>query len=174
MSGGSVRRRRDEYVFGDLLEQAYALSRINDVLLLGRQPPLPEGVEQPWAHLLHLDTEWPGITLDEYVATFTALDMTVVEVPLFDPFFHEIVTVEQTPDPDHPIEIVGAVWPCLMFGQLLFSRGGVRVRAGVHHAVAGIAERSTLHEVFLRRHRPTSDLSFGWGAQLTVEDRLPA
>ena len=50
-----------------------------------------------------------------------------------------------------------------MFGELLFSRSGVRVRAGARHAVAGVADRSTLHEVFLRRHRDTSDGSLGWG-----------
>ncbi len=155
--------RRDEYVFGDLLEQAYALGRVNDLLLLGVQPPLPEGLEQPWAHAMHLETPWPEISLDEYTATFTALGMATVDVPVFEPFFHEIVTVEQAPDPDHPIEIVEAVWPCLMLGQMLFSRAGVRVRAGTNHAVAGIAGQSTLHEVFLRRHRPSSDMSFGWG-----------
>lgn len=33
--------RRVEYVWGDLLEQAYALSRVSDLLLLGFQPGLP-------------------------------------------------------------------------------------------------------------------------------------
>lgn len=51
----------------------------------------------------------------------------------------------------------------MMLGEMLFSRAGVTVRAGRRHAVAGIADRSVLHEVFLRRYRPTSDGSFGWG-----------
>jgi hypothetical protein len=55
------------------------------------------------------------------------------------------------------------VWPGLLFGELLFSRSGVRVRAGARYAVAGVADRSTLYDVFLRRHRETIDGSVGWG-----------
>lgn len=155
--------RRETYVFGDLLEQAYALGRVNDVLLLSFQPALPAGVPQPWAHKLHLAKSWPRVAVDQYVDVFTRLGMSLVETQAFDPFFHEIVAVEQTPDADHPVEIVDSVWPGLLFGELLFSRSGVRVRAGARHAVAGVADRSTLHEVFLRRHRDSSDGSLGWG-----------
>jgi hypothetical protein len=155
--------RRDTYVFGDLLEQAYALSRVSDVLLLSFQPPLPAGVRRPWAHELHLATSWPQVAVDQYIDVFSRLGMSPIEARAFDPFFHEIVAVEQAADTDHPVEIVDSVWPGLMFGELLFSRSGVRVRAGVRHAVAGIADRSTLCQVFLRRHRDTSDGSLGWG-----------
>jgi hypothetical protein len=58
--------------------------------------------------------------------------------------------VQQDGDPDAPISITGTVWPGLMFGELPFSRAGVRVRAGALQAAAGVADRSTLHEVFLR------------------------
>ena len=154
--------RRVEYAWGDLLEQAYALSRVSDLLLLGFQPDLPAGVERPWAHE-HLPEHDLGITEDEYVTTFSRLGMRRVEIAPFDPFFHEIVAVEQSRDPDEPIEITAEAWPCMILGEMLFGRAGVRVRAGTRHAVAGIADRATLHEVFLRRYRPTSDLSFGWG-----------
>lgn len=156
--------RRERYEFGDLLEQAYALGRVNDVLLLGFQPPLPANVALPFAHHLHLDTEWPEVTADEYLAFFTGLGMAVVHETAFDPFFHEIVAVEQSDTSDDPIEIVDTVWPGLIWGDMLFSRSGVRVRAGANQAVAGYADQSTLHEVFLRRHRPTSDRSLAGGS----------
>lgn len=90
--------------------------------------------------------------------------MKRVEVTRFDPFFHEIVAVEQNNESDAPIEITHELWPCLMLGKMLFGRAGVRMSAGERHAVAGIADRSTLHDVFLRRYRPTSDRSLGWGS----------
>ena len=155
--------RRVEYEWGDLLEQAYALSRVGDLLLLGFQPDLPAEAEEPWAHQLHLPDHDVTITVDDYVRFFSALGMRRVEVARFDPFFHEIVAVDQNDDPTAPIEVIGELWPGVMFGEMLFSRAGVRVRAGARHAVAGLADRSVLHEVFLRRYRPTSDDSLGWG-----------
>jgi hypothetical protein len=110
--------------------------------------------------------------------------MTPIGAADFDPFFHEIVAVEQDDDPEAPVRITGTLWPGLMLGDMLFSRAGVRVRAGARHAEAGIADRSVLHEVFLRRYRATSDLSLGWGtnsqwktdfrARLPDRDRVPA
>ena len=50
-----------------------------------------------------------------------------------------------------------------MIGELVFTRAGVHVRAGSAHAVPGIADRSTLHWEYWRRHRATSDGSFWWG-----------
>lgn len=157
------RWRREIYVFGDLLELAYALGRVNDLLLLGFQPDLPPGTETPWAHELHMPQRLPLITVAEYLAFFAALGMSSIETGAFDPFFHEIVTIEQADDPHRPIEITGTRWPGLMLGELMFSRAGVTVRAGVRHAVAGIADQSTLFEVFMRRHRHTIDGSLGWG-----------
>jgi hypothetical protein len=164
---GPLRRfgewRRTEYVFGDLLEQACAFSRLSDVLLLGFQPPCPDEAETCWAHELFLEREWPRIDIEEYLAVFAALDMTVIDAAAFDPFFHEIVDIEQATDPSTPIQITHIVWPGLMLGELLFNRAGVRIRAGADHAVAGIADRSPLQDVFLRRHRATQDDSLGWG-----------
>lgn len=143
----------------------YALSRVSDVLLLGFQPELDPGVATPWAHELHLvSNAWPAISPDEYSSSFTRLGMTPFgDAGGFDPFFHEIVEVEQTADPAAEITITDVVWPGLMLGQMLFSRAGVRVRAGADVAQRGLADRGPLYASFLRRHRPTFDESLGWG-----------
>ncbi|MDN3029156.1 hypothetical protein [Streptomyces sp. S.PB5] len=137
---------------GDLLWELYALSRVSDVLLTGFQPPGEDvGV-------------WPAVSRAEYLRLFTGLGLTPFEeVGVFDPFLHEIVEVEQTEDPDEPVRITEVVWPGLWFGSLLFGRAGVRVRAGARHAERGVADRSPLYWTYLRRHRPTVDLSQGWG-----------
>lgn len=162
-SYGEIGRRPDrcgEY----WLAIPYALSRISDVLLLGFQPELDSAIPTPWAHQLHLvDNTWPAVTISEYLELFTGLGMTEITESRFDPFCHEIVEVEQDHDPDAPITVIGQLWPGLMLGQMLFSRAGVRVRAGVNSAERGMADRSRLHATFLRRYRPTDDPSLGWG-----------
>ncbi|MFJ4189019.1 hypothetical protein [Kitasatospora sp. NPDC089509] len=122
----------------DLLEELYALSRVSDYLLLDPQIP-------------------------PYLSLFAALGMTAFDDRSFDPFLHEIVEVEQAEDPHSPIEILDHHWPGLMLGELLFSRAGVRVRAGVAHAERGVADRWPLYWTHRRAHRPTRDLSQGWG-----------
>ena len=62
-----------------------------------------------------------------------------------------------------PVTVTELVWPVLMLGQLVFSRAGVKVRAGIDHAERGVADRSPLYWTFLRRHRPPIDRSLGWG-----------
>ncbi|MGW3041671.1 hypothetical protein ACWC9T_16915 [Kitasatospora sp. NPDC001159] len=124
----------------DLLQELYALSRVSDYLLL--DPQLPP-----------------------YLNLFTALGMTPFENSTpFDPFLHEITEVEQAEDPDSPIEILDVRWPGLMLGELLFSRVGVRIRAGAAHAERGVADRSPIYWTFRRAHRPTRDLSQSWGS----------
>ncbi|MGW4908766.1 hypothetical protein [Streptomyces sp. NPDC004270] len=86
------------------------------------------------------------------------------ETAAFDPFLHEIVDVEQATDPDEPITVTGLVWPGLWLGSVLFARAGVRVRAGIRHAERGVADRAPLYWAYRRRHRPTVDLSHGWGS----------
>ncbi|MGW0856372.1 hypothetical protein [Streptomyces sp. NPDC002690] len=144
--------------------ELYALSRVNDVLLLSHQPPPEAGVDSPWARRLHSLDQWPTVGMEQYLRLFTGLGL----VPFrgtgpFDPFLHEIVEVEQDEDPEEAVRVTGTVWPGLWLGPLLFSRAGVRVRAGARHAVRGVADRSPLYWTFLRRHRPTVDLSQGWG-----------
>ncbi|WBP89582.1 hypothetical protein [Kitasatospora cathayae] len=123
----------------NLLWELYALSRVSDYLLL--DPKLP-----PYLHL------------------FTALGMTPFDTQSpFDPFLHEITEVEQVDDPNAPIEILDVRWPGLMLGELLFNRAGVRVRAGAAHAERGVADRWPIYWTHRRAHRPTRDLSQGWG-----------
>jgi hypothetical protein len=155
---------RTEYEFGDLLETAYALSRVSDALIYKLQPSLPPGSEIPWAHLVHEPERWPQVTRDQYLAVFTRFGMAPIGDVAFEPFFHEVVHVAQDEDPGAPVEITGTVWPGLMLGEMLFNRTGVTVRAGARHLVAGIADRSLLHEVFARRYRATLDESLGWGS----------
>lgn len=137
---------------GDLLWELYALSRVSDVLLTGFQPPGDHaGV-------------WPAVSRAEYLRLFTGLGLTPFEdTGTFDPFLHEIVEVEQAEDPDEPVRITEVVWPGMWVGSLLFGRAGVRVRAGARHAERGVADRSPLYWTYLRRYRPTVDLSQGWG-----------
>ncbi|MQS11668.1 hypothetical protein F7Q99_05030 [Streptomyces kaniharaensis] len=135
--------------------ELYALSRVSD-------------------YLLYLMPD--GFSAQEYLRLFTALGMTPVEdsEAAFDPFHHEIAEVEQTEDPQQPIRLTDVRWPGLMLGELLFSRAGVRVSAGAHHAQRGIADASPLYWTFRRRNRPTVDRSHGWGSnsQWRTELRL--
>ncbi|MFF8788702.1 hypothetical protein [Streptomyces sp. NPDC015125] len=150
-----------------LIRELYALSRVNDVLLLGFQPSGDTPSGPPSWPVRRL--QWPGVSLSEYVDLFTGLGMTAFDdedaaVGVFDPFFHEIVEVEQADDPDTPIRITQVVWPGLMLGDLLFSRAGVRVRAGRNHAQRGVADCFPLYWTSRRNYRPTVDESHGWGA----------
>ncbi|GAA1952218.1 hypothetical protein [Kitasatospora viridis] len=131
----------------ELLWELYALSRVSDQLLLG------------------FDASGPTPSPHAYLDLFACLGMTPFDSGgAFDPFLHEIVEVEQTPDPYAPIEAVEVLRPGLMLGQLLFARAGVRIRAGAEHAQCGVADRSPLYWTFRRANRPTVDLSQGWGS----------
>jgi hypothetical protein len=94
---------------------------------------------------------------------FAAIGCRPVTDASFDPILHEIITCEAADEPDAPIQVIGQTWPALMLGELVFARAGVHVRAGSAHAVPGVADRSTLHWGYWRRHRTTSDGSFWWG-----------
>ena len=56
-----------------------------------------------------------------------------------------------------------SLWPGVRWGDLLMSREGVRVRAGVQHIHKSVAETSTLYFTYRRAYRDVSDLSHGWG-----------
>jgi hypothetical protein len=143
---------RDDIV--DHLWDLYALSRVSDVLLLPFQKGNYDG------------SSWPGpsVTLEERDEYFGSLGMAPIEQKIFHPFFHEIVEVVQSPDPDEPISIDSVVWSGFMLGDLLFCRTGVRVRGGAGHIKKEIAESSKLYFTFWRKNRPVSDLSHGWGS----------
>jgi hypothetical protein len=137
------------------LEQLYALSRVNELLLYGLQPPPRDGREK-WTG--------PPVTLQQYRAFVEAMGLSVVTQPDFSPFHYEIVAVEETADEDHPIAITETVWPCLMLGPMLFSRAGVKVKGGARFICKEAAESSILHWSHRRRNRETTDLSKGWGS----------
>lgn len=118
----------------------YGLSRVNDLLLLGLQPP-------------H----------DDYLGFMTGLGMRVVTREAFHPYFHEIVAIEASPDSSAPPRVQREIWPCLVLGNLLFSRAGCALVAGREHMDPEIAASTTLYWTHRRNHRPVQDLSAGWG-----------
>jgi len=130
----------------------YALSRVNDVLLLRFQPPRREG----W--------HGPDLRPEEYVSFMEALGFVRVEHASFHPFFHEIVSVRASDQPTDGISLVESHWPCFMLGDLMFSRAGMTVRAGARELVPAVAENSTLYWAHRRANRPATDLSAGWGS----------
>jgi hypothetical protein len=137
------------------LWRLYALSRVNEVLLLRFQRGRADGTD--WAG--------PDISRDEYVSFAESLGLTVSEAPWFSPFYHEIVKVDQANDVEQPVALVSTFWPCLMFGDMLFSRAGVRVSGGRRFVSKEVAELSTLYWAYRRKNRPYQDLSHGWGSQ---------
>lgn len=140
------------------LECLYALSRVNDLLLIRFEPRPSEPLD------VYGLSPTAAISAAEYLAWWQALGMTrIADSQPFHPFYHEIVNVEQADDPDEPIQVVRTKWPGFVLGQMLFSRAGVQVRGGTNHIVKRIAETSRLYWTFARRNRPTYDDSHGWG-----------
>jgi hypothetical protein len=131
----------------------YALSRVSDMLLL---PYQPNRQNETWTG--------PPVTSDERTEWFLSLGMSLIEEKTFCPFYHEIVEVEQSPDPTEPITLIGTIWPGFMLDHLLFCRAGVKVRGGIQHIRKNLAETSTLCQTYWRISRPTDDASKGWGS----------
>lgn len=129
----------------------YALSRVNDRLLVPFQPS-----DQP----THPEQQ---LRLQEYQEFFTRIGFTTFDSEHFTPFRHEIVQVHPADNDDEPIGSLKTYWPGLMFGNMIFSRSGVEVRGGSRHVVKEVAESSTLYFTYHRRRRKTEDLSLGWG-----------
>ncbi len=144
--------------FYSCLEHLYALSRVNDFLLLPFEPDkLGRLTEFQWRPLAKVSAE-------QYMAWWQALGMTqIAETQPFHPFYHEIVTVEQAEDHSEPIQILQTLWPGFLLGHMLFSRAGVVVRGGKEHVVKEIAETSLLYWAYMRNNRRTIDASVGWG-----------
>ena len=157
-------------------EHLYALSRISDLLVLPQQkvwdflnPPLwswtLESVERhfSWMRDVGIPQWTPSISLAERNAWLRSLGFEEFQQPTFHPFYHEIVEVEQSPDPDEPISLLGIVWPGFMLGQMMFCRAGVRIRGGERFVRKDLAEHSHLYWAFVRHNRPAVDRSHGWG-----------
>jgi hypothetical protein len=123
----------------------YALSRVNDRLLLPHQPD-----RRSWPA--------PVLSIPQYTAFMTALGFRVVNPTAFSQFLHEIVEVEQSNEVAREIGLLTEFWPALMLGPMLFSRAGVGVIGGVKRVNKTVAENSTLYWAYARRNRPCSDL----------------
>ena len=134
------------------LWRLYALSRIVDLLQLSFAPRTAEA-----------DWDVAPVTRDDFARFMDALGLEAVERAGFHPFFHEVVTVDQLAEADAAPEVAEVYWPGYTLGPLLVSRTGCRVRAGRLHLLKEVAERSTLYWAYARNHRPTDDLSRGWG-----------
>ena len=128
------------------LWELYALSRINDVLLLNFQ-------SQPNPNL--------KISHIEYLDFFNQLGFTTIEEMDFHPFYHEIVGV--TPIGIKP-HIESSKWSGLMLGNMLFSRAGVCISSNNQYIEKNISENSTLYWAYTRSSRSCYDLSHGWGS----------
>lgn len=138
------------------LEHFYALSRVSDLLILPFQPVWDPDADYVWP--------WkPVIQLEERSEWLRSLGMREIEQRAFHPFYHEIVEVEEAPDPDEPISLLETLWPGFLLGNMLFCRAGVRIRAGAHVVRKDIAERSRLYWAYTRNNRQANDLSYGWG-----------
>ena len=134
------------------LWELYALSRVNDELLRPFQGLAPDE-----------DAETvPWLTAGAYLDFWQALGFTRIGDRPYSPFHHEIVEVEEAVDADE-ITVAHTFWPGLMFGDLLFSRAGVRVRCRPGVLDPKLATSSTLYWTFRRERRPTMDRSVGWG-----------
>lgn len=159
-------RPEKEEVAVDLYDW-YALSRVSDLLLLSLPPERgeydSEWMNQSMTFFEESPFQRPKVGLNDYLQFFVELGMRRFDHPTFHPFYHEIVEVEQAEDPDTPIELLEVFWPGLLFDHLLFSRAGVKVRGGRRFIDKETAEQSKLYFTYVRRHRPTSDLSHGWG-----------
>ncbi|MGE5334723.1 MAG: hypothetical protein ACM3N4_08495, partial [Nitrososphaerota archaeon] len=135
------------------LEHLYAFSRISDLLLLPQQrvwdylhPPLSRWTRESaaqhkaWIRGVGIPQWTPSISLEERNEWLRSLGLTATQQPTFHPFYHEIVEVEQAPDPDEPISLLEILWPGFLLGQMMFCRAGVRIRAGERIVHKDLAE----------------------------------
>jgi hypothetical protein len=151
-------------VGAEALWQWYALARVNDYLLLSFSPR--KGVEpHRWQttadHLILGD--FNVVTQDEYLEFFSALGFSSFTGTQFSAIHHEIVEVIEDERSGDAVWVERAFWPGLKFGELIFSRAGVCVRAARRVIDKRLAEQSVLYWSYWRSHRETNDLSKGWG-----------
>ncbi len=131
----------------------YALFRVTSTLLLRFQSGRADGT----------DYDGLAITLEGFQLFHEHLGFRVPHVRKYHPFFHEILSVTQTPDDDSAVQLAKCVWPCLMLGEMVFCRAGCAVVGGSTQVAKDIAETSTLYWTYRRKDRPYNDLSHGWG-----------
>jgi hypothetical protein len=148
-----------DYTHYTCLEHLYALSRVSDLLVLHLQP----ATDPKASYLDYISEPVPKVAHDDRNEWLWSLGMREVTQATFHPFYHEIVEVEQSPDPNEPISLVETLWPGFMLGHMMFCRAGVRVWGGVNFIRKDIAENSRLYWTYLRRNRHAVDDSHGWG-----------
>ncbi|HST83411.1 MAG TPA: hypothetical protein VLL08_16895 [Kineosporiaceae bacterium] len=147
----------------------YALSRVSDWLVesiyqAGEAGAVFSGTDRPWVHeqLDFRGSESDARTL--HLEFLSGIGLTVFEhAHTFSPFHHEIVAVVQDPTAA-TVTVEEILWPGFSFGDLLFSRAGVRVRAPQHLIDATAATTSKLYFTHRRHPRPTDDCAVGWGS----------
>jgi hypothetical protein len=159
---GSIERER--------LWDWYALSRVNDVLIGAVAVELPHRAtyvkedayrrDQLYGVSALVDGQVGRVAAGDYREWFRELGFTPIEGGAFHPMRHEIVEVIE--DGSEGITVEHCFWPGWMWGEMVFSRAGVRVRSGRLHKQT--AERSPLYFTWWRPHRDTEDLSHGWGS----------
>jgi hypothetical protein len=144
------------------LEGLYALSRIVEVHIAAHQPINDDPALLSWT----TGTPWWQGELPDasaWPALSTALGAVAVSESRFNPFFHEIVSVQRSDDPDEAPTLLAEHWPGAVVGGLMLIRAGVTVRAGANHCDDVVAARSCLYWAWWRRNRVVSDPSHGWG-----------
>jgi hypothetical protein len=99
----------------------------------------------------------------QYLDFFGQLGFAPFTQRPYSPFYHEIVEVIEDTNLSCPILVDHVFWPGLMFGEMLFSRAGIRVRCQPGILIKRIAENSRLHFTYWRTRRETTDCSHGWG-----------
>ncbi|MFB4315505.1 hypothetical protein [Actinomadura sp. 21ATH] len=166
---GPLRRREVPQVRGDGelgswyrdgLYALYALSRVSDLLI---ERGCPAGEAGPG----------PGVTggrvLDRAALAvhgwfFERVGLERVRRgAAFSPFHHEVFAVS-VDESAGAVTVEDVLWPGFRFGDLLFCRAGVRVRAPSRLLDAGTATASTLYFTDRRDPRPSDDPSHGWGS----------
>lgn len=131
----------------------YALSRVTSIMLLRFQSGRADGT----------DYLGPSLSIDDFQRFHEQLGFTVVDHDVYHPFFHEILSVHASRNEDAQVKLTDYAWPCLMLGDMSYSRAGVIVEGGSKHINKSIAESSTLYWTYRRKDRPYRDLSQGWG-----------
>ena len=134
----------------ELLWNLYALSRVVDLALLSFQP---SRIEAPTP---------VAVTTEELSEFMVGLGFTIHVEQDFRPFFHEIVDLADETESNPSIENI--FWPSFFLDDLLFLRSGVSITAPARSYRKSVCENSVLYWSFIRRNRPTEDLSMGWGS----------
>jgi hypothetical protein len=140
----------------------YAFSRITDILISPHQPVNDDPALLNWTN----DLPWwrgPQPAPSAWSQFRERIGATLVQEDAFHPFFHEIVSVVPSEDPDERPVLVEELWPGALIDSLLLVRSGVVVRAGANVLDPDVASRSCLYASWYRRNRRVYDLSHGWG-----------